>query len=162
MRHQPLELPGLRFVSRDEWGADESRRFGPDGEILPAAYFPVQVITLHHTGTSNDVPDAAAAVRSIYRRHTKLLGLGDIGFHILIAPDGLVFQGRWTDSGSCPVFGGRPDGILRAVTAAHVTGSNAGNVGVALLGELTAAMPTAAACASLTTFLACAIPGPGR
>ena len=40
------------------------------------------------------------------------------------------------------------------VNAAHVGGFNAGNVGVALLGDLTSVQPTPAARASLVTVLA--------
>ena len=40
------------------------------------------------------------------------------------------------------------------VNAAHVGGFNAGNVGIALLGDLTSTGPTEAACDSLTHVLA--------
>jgi hypothetical protein len=65
------QLAGLDFVSRAEWGADESLRFDETGaERYPQTYWPAQILTVHHTATQNNDPDPAARVRAIYRFHT--------------------------------------------------------------------------------------------
>ncbi|MGH4021010.1 MAG: N-acetylmuramoyl-L-alanine amidase [Pseudonocardiaceae bacterium] len=147
---------GTRFLSRAGWGADESLRFGADGaELFPPAYFPVQTLTVHHTVTANDDPDPAATVRAIYFFHTITQQFGDIGYHLLVDRNGTLYEGRWSGADRFPVFadptsGGPP----QMSNGAHVAGFNAGNVGVALLGDLTTNQPTPAARRALTRVLA--------
>lgn len=145
----------FRYVDRAGWGADESLRFAPDGtEIFPQAYFAVQTLTVHHTVTANVDPDPAATVRAIYFFHTLTQDFGDLGYHLLIDQNGAVHEGRYSGPDSTPVFQGRiGDGPLMC-NAAHVGGFNAGNVGVALLGDLTGTQPTAAARKTLVQLLA--------
>lgn len=147
---------GCRYLSRSGWGADESLRFAPDGtEIFPPAYVDVQTLTVHHTVTLNSDPDPAATVRAIYVFQAVTETWGDIGYHLLIDEAGVVYEGRWSGSDGTPVFGPRPVGPNPSmVNAAHVGGFNAGNVGVALLGDLTTTGPTPAARRSLITVLA--------
>lgn len=148
-------LSGVRFRSRAAWGADETLRFGADGtELFPAAFFPVQTLTVHHTVTANDDPDPAATVRSIYFFHTVTEAFGDIGYHLLIDRSGVVYEGRWSGPDPTPVFGGRAGDAPRMSNGAHVGGFNAGNVGVALLGDLTTTVSTPAARRSLVRVLA--------
>ena len=138
-------------VSRSGWGADETLRFDANGqERFPPEYFPAQKLTVHHTDTANGDADPAATVRAIYRYHAVDRGFGDIGYHYLIAEDGRVFEGRWsgTDGDAAHDAGGR------VVTAAHVGGWNSGNVGVAVLGNLTSQGPQPAARSSLESVLA--------
>jgi hypothetical protein len=76
------------YVSRSQWGADESLRFDAAGnEIWPAEYFPAQKLTVHHTATTNGDPDPAATVRAIYRYHAIDRGWGDIGYQFLVDTD---------------------------------------------------------------------------
>lgn len=49
--------------SRADWGADESMM------TWSPAYYDVQVLTVHHTATTNNDADPAATVRAIYRYH---------------------------------------------------------------------------------------------
>ncbi len=66
-----------------------------------------------------------------------------------------MYEGRYSGNDSVPVFGPRRVGPRPSmVNAAHVGGFNAGNVGVALLGDLTNTGPTAAARESLVKVLA--------
>ncbi|MBP2335871.1 hypothetical protein JOF41_002049 [Saccharothrix coeruleofusca] len=143
------------YLSRAAWGADESLRFAQDGsERYPAAYFPVQTLTVHHSALELG-PDPAADVRAIYYDHTITREFGDIGYHLLIDPAGRVYEGRWSGSDGAPVFG--PElvgGVPQMSNAAHVAGFNAGNVGVCLLGDFTSAGPTARARDALVGVLA--------
>jgi hypothetical protein len=150
------QMHGWRYLSRAGWGADESLRFAPDGtEIFPPAFFDVQTLTVHHTVTVNSDPDPAATVRAIYFLHAVTNTWGDIGYHLLIDDDGVVYEGRYSGPDSVPVFGPRKVGPNPSMcNAAHVAGFNAGNVGVALLGDLTATGPTPAARRSLVAVLA--------
>jgi hypothetical protein len=145
----------FRYVDRAGWGADESLRFAPDGtEIFPQAYFDVQTLTVHHTVTANVDPDPAATVRAIYFFHAVTQDFGDIGYHLLIDRNGTVHEGRYSGPDSIPVFQGRAGDGPRMCNGAHVGGFNAGNVGVALLGDFTAAQPTPAARRTLVYLLA--------
>lgn len=153
-------------LSRAEWGADETLRFDDAGEeIWPPAHYGVQVMTAHHTATTNDDPDPAGRVRAIYHYHAVDRGWGDIGYHYLVDEDGRVYEGRWSgeQSAACSEGGDGSDfahdGSGGLVTAAHTGGSNSGNVGVALLGEFTThprfgAEPKAAAVEALEGVLA--------
>ncbi|MFD6949806.1 N-acetylmuramoyl-L-alanine amidase [Nocardiopsis sp. TSRI0078] len=152
----------LPFRTRAGWGADESWRFGDGGEDLwEAEFHPVQALTVHHTAmpTGND---HAADVRAVYYLHAVQQAWGDIGYHLLIDPDGVVYEGRHSGGDRVPVFSGVPvPGRARSVTAGHVYGVNHGNVGVCLLGDFTDELPTRAAQDSLVAVLRvlCAVTG---
>jgi len=151
---------GVGYRSRAGWGAEEDVRFDEDGtERFPAEYFPVQTLTVHHTVTRQN-PDPAATVRAIYHDHALVRDFGDIGHHLLVDHRGVVYEGRWSGADNIPVFGvpvsgamPGPDGRLQMSNGAHVRGFNAGNVGIALLGDFTTAAPTDAAIDSLVRVL---------
>jgi hypothetical protein len=142
--------------TRAQWGADESLRFDAAGnEIWVPAYFPVQKLTVHHTVTEGAGPDPAAVVRAIYRYHAVDLGFGDIGYHLLVDESGCIYEGRHSGADGLPVYGfAAADGTPQAVNAGHVAGFNAGNVGVAVLGDFTAHEPTRRARKGLVRALA--------
>lgn len=145
------------YRNRAAWGADESLRFDESGvNRYPDDFHPVQTLTVHHTVTAVDDPDPAATVRGIYASHTVARDFGDLGYHLLIDAGGTVYEGRSSGADPFPVFGGDPvpGQRPRANNAAHVSGFNAGNVGVALLGEFTDAVPSDAALDSLVVVLA--------
>jgi hypothetical protein len=128
-------------LSRAEWGADESVRFDEDGtELWPTSFYPTQGIIVHHAG-SNDSSDPAALVRAIYAFHTAGRGWGDIAYHYLIDSSGRVYEGRWSGTTRTPCSAGgdgsdfahNDTGVL--VRGGHTKYHNAGNVGVALLGN---------------------------
>ncbi|MFD5829623.1 peptidoglycan recognition family protein [Lentzea sp. NPDC060358] len=144
------------YLSRREWGADESLRFGPDGaEAYPQTFHPVQALTVHHSAIAVG-PDPAADLRAIYRFHTVNQDFGDVGYHLLIDPLGTVYEGRVSGGDAGPVFGPGRDERNRLLmsNAAHVGGHNAGNVGVCLMGDFTSAGPGDAARRSLVLVLA--------
>lgn len=143
------------YLSRCEWGADESLRFEPDGvtETWPEEYFPVQKVTVHHTATTNDDPDPEATVRAIYRYHAVDNGWGDIGYQFLVDEAGHVYEGRHTDDDPSTMPAYR-QGTTEGVAGAHVGGWNSGNLGVSMLGTLTDRRPTAGAQRGLERTLA--------
>jgi hypothetical protein len=139
------------YLSRADWGADESWRFDRNGtEIWPPQYRPVQTVSVHHTADGSSDPDPAARVRSIYRKQAVDAGFGDIGYHFLIDAAGRVYEGRWSGNDGVPAV--NPAG--RMVTGAHILGYNAGNAGIALLGNFTGHAPTRAARQVLVLLLA--------
>ncbi|ASO22160.1 hypothetical protein FHR81_004830 [Actinoalloteichus hoggarensis] len=145
-----LPLPGatLEAISRAGWGADESLR------NWPATFDPVQCLTVHHSAIELE-EDRAASVRAIYRFHAVDRAWGDLGYHLLIDPEGRVYEGRFSGSDTMPVFDGIPAaGAARSVLAGHVGSHNAGNIGVCLLGDFTSAPPTGAAIDALVETLA--------
>ncbi|KQB83236.1 peptidoglycan recognition protein family protein [Corynebacterium oculi] len=144
----------LRVLSREQWGADESlMTWAPE-------YGAPTCITVHHT----EIPTGhepeyqhnwPAAVRAIYRFHASSdnggRGWGDIGYHLLIDPEGTVYQGRTTGTPAQAVFSDASAG--QAVTAGHVFKANVGNIGVCVIGNFTQDHPTTAAYRSLVTVL---------
>lgn len=146
--------------SRSDWGADEGLRSST------RSYAPVQVLTVHHTGTdtADAEADPDALVRAIYSVHTQSNGWDDIGYQALIAPDGTLYEGRWSGSTSrsCLHDGGdgrdfghqTTDPTASVVTGAHTGGHNTGNYGVAVLGTYTDAAPAVAARDALVAHLA--------
>ncbi|AXG79740.1 N-acetylmuramoyl-L-alanine amidase [Streptomyces paludis] len=141
---------GVAYLSRAAWGADESKRFKPDGsENSPTVYYPFQTITVHHTDTANADPDPAATVRAIYEFHAIDNDWGDIGYHFLVDAEGVVYEGRYSGDDGVPAH----DADGRLVTAFHVGGFNSGNLGIALLGNLMEQGPTDAARDALTRLV---------
>ena len=143
--------------SRADWGADEQLM------TWTPAFQPVQVLTVHHTDTTNADADPSATVRAIYRFHAIDRGWGDIGYQFLVDAQGVVYEGRsrgaasrscLTDGGDGADFGHASDGTGRGVVAAHVSGWNSGNLGVAALGTYTSVTPPAPQRASVEDVLA--------
>ena len=80
-------------------------------------------------------------MRGIEVYHVQGNGWNDIGYNFLVDRFGTIYEGR----------GG---GIDRNVIGAHAQGFNTGTVGVALIGNFTAATPTQAQQAALVRLLA--------
>jgi hypothetical protein len=129
----------FRFITRAGWGADEALR---DGAERP--YFEIQAITVHHTVTANLDADPAATIRALYFFQTVGEDFGDLGYHLLIDRNGTIYEGRYAGLSQA----------AQVCNGAHVGGFNAGNVGIALLGDFTSSLPTPAARTSLVRLLA--------
>ena len=143
------------YRSRRAWGAEESLRFDEaQAERWPPAYFPVQRLTVHHTATERGTGDPAAVVRAIHRYHGQDLGFGDIGYQLLIDEAGCVYEGRYSGRDPFPVYGTHAIPRLEAVNGGHVAGYNAGNVGVAVIGDYSSEAPSGAARRALVGTLA--------
>lgn len=138
-------IPGDPWIiPRAGWGADESYRFDTDGsERWPREYRLPQKFFLHHTATSNSIPDPAAAVRAVYYYHAVTRGWGDIGYNFVVDHQGRVYEGR---------AGGEQGRAL--VVGGHVFGYNYGSVGIATLGNFQEIGYPPAAEAAVTSLLA--------
>lgn len=123
-----LDVP--KIITRSQWGADESKM------IWPIAYAKIEKIVIHHTASSNLVPDPDGSgeyknmVNNIYAYHNgkktwyddngEYVGFGDVGYNYLIDPNGNIYEGR---------FGGN------GAVAGHVNGYNTGSVGISVIGR---------------------------
>ena len=127
-----------RIVPRSGWHAED--------EILrgrPRYAKSVAFAVVHHTAGSNTYTRAQspAIVLGIELYHVRANGWNDIGYNFLVDKYGQVFEGR-------------AGGIERNVIGAHAGGFNTGSVGVALIGNYTAAGITPAARLALVNLLA--------
>lgn len=127
--------PQPAFVDRLGWGSPEGNAPSCD----PPEYSEVSHLIVHHSAGTNVSDDWAAVVRAIYFTHRETRGWCDIGYNWLIAPDGVIFQGR----------GGGEN-----VKGAHFCRNNTGTMGVCMLGNYMTGPPTAASLARLDTLLA--------
>ena len=129
---------GFGYVSRSEWGADESIR-----RDAPRYASTVRNAVVHHTAGMNDYTraDAPAIVRGIYYYHVETQGWDDIGYNALVDRFGTVYEGR-------------AGGLDRAVIGAHAAGFNTGSFGVSVMGSFTDVEPTAAAVSAVSDVLA--------
>jgi N-acetyl-anhydromuramyl-L-alanine amidase AmpD len=92
---------------------------------------PLRRVILHHTAS----PLASTSVDDILRWHLQR-GMSGIGYHFVIAPDGLVHHTRW---------------IQRV--GAHTRGHNLDSVGVALIGDFEREQPTESQVGALVRLL---------
>lgn len=126
--------PGLRINPRSEWGAD----LPPKGSIGPET---VKFLLVHHTASSNTVPDPRALIRQTYAFHTgPQKRWPDICYHFMIGPDGSIWETR--------------AGSLAGPVVADATGGNQGYAQlVCLIGDFEGRAPTVAAQDSLMRML---------
>ncbi|MCW6007171.1 N-acetylmuramoyl-L-alanine amidase, partial [Micromonospora sp. CPCC 205371] len=146
-----------RYLSRAAWGADESYRLNPDGTLdTPPAFYPVQTLTVHHSGEASPAPDPISHIRGIYYNQAVVNDWGDIGYQLIIDEHGRVYEGTYSDPDSIPVFGPAlsTNGLPMMVNGSHVGGFNAGNIGICVLGNYMLGPPSAASMRSLTHVLA--------
>ncbi|MEM9835866.1 MAG: N-acetylmuramoyl-L-alanine amidase [Bacteroidota bacterium] len=105
--------------------------------VNPPAATEVTHLIIHHSVSTNTSSDWAALVRSIWSSHVNFNGWDDVGYNYLIDPDGLIYEGRGSDT-----------------RGAHFCGDNTGTMGVCLLGTFTNQAPTATALRALEQLLA--------
>ena len=111
-------------------------------EIVPASH-----VVIHHTAGGNHNPSThnwPASVLAIWRYHAMTLGWCDIGYHYLIDPNGVIYEGRYT--------GVRNDGTV--IDGAHALGHNRATIGISLMGNFETAEPNPAAILALENLLA--------
>ena len=126
------------IITRAEWGANEAIR-----RAAPRYADNVHLAIVHHTAGSNSytASQSAGIVRAIYLYHVQGNGWNDIGYNFLVDKYGQIFEGRY-------------GGTTRAVIGAHAMGFNVGSVGVAVIGNYSAATVTPEARAALVSLLA--------
>lgn len=110
-------------------------------EITPASH-----VVIHHTAGGNYDPYShnwAASVLGIWRYHAMQLGWCDIGYHYLIDPNGVIYEGRYT--------GVRDDGNV--IDGAHALGHNRSTIGIAFMGNFQSVEPSDAAIQALDNLL---------
>lgn len=84
----PTSRPDLTIVTRDQWGSkpkpiDESKRHVP------------KLITIHHEGVLWKAgTDNAQKLRNVQSWGQREKNWPDLPYHYIIAPDGIVYEGR--------------------------------------------------------------------
>lgn len=126
------------FLTRADWGADESYRFEEDGEWWLRSYQTVEHAIIHHSETPNS-QDPLEAIRSIYYYHAVTRGWHDIGYNYLVDKYGNIYEGR---AGGRNVIGGH------AYEYAH------GSTGICFIGEFFDDEVTEEALAAMVAILA--------
>jgi len=82
----PARADTLVLQPRAAWGAADALSGGTEHRIWQ--------VTLHHTAVAASAgQDTPARLRS-YQAHHQRLGWVDIAYHVLIGPDGTLYQGR--------------------------------------------------------------------
>lgn len=114
----------MRIIPRSEWGAVNSRGFGP-------APLPAKEVYLHHSVTvapdlKPPFDDDYAAVRTLERIGQQRFG-GGISYTFVVTPVGLVFEGHGVDR-----------------EGAHTGGRNSIARAICLVGDYSVAKPTPA------------------
>jgi hypothetical protein len=126
---------GLSIHPRSDWGADLAPKWAMAAED-------VRFLLVHHTASSNNVPDPRSVIRGVYAFHTSSAKRWpDVVYNFFVAPDGSVWEGR--------------AGSLDGPVAADATGGNQGFAQlVCLIGNHVDVPPTAPAQDSLVKTLA--------
>ena len=152
------------IVVRSTWGGNTVQEWDARGDAcasspsscpanatwMPASSeigIPTHII-IHHTATPNyhlseQNTNWSSIVRNIWQYHSMSLNWGDVGYHYLIDPNGIVYEGRYT--------GVRDDGTV--INGAHAYGFNYGSIGISMIGTYSSVQPTPAAQASLQNML---------
>ena len=118
-----------RFVSRAQWGADESLRC--DTVTYTST---IKAAVVHHTAGGNSYASAAEAMQQLradYAYHTKVNGWCDLGYNFVVDKFGNAYEGR-------------AGGVEKPVLGSHAGGFNTNTFGVAMLGDFSTYSPPAA------------------
>lgn len=94
-------------------------------------------LIVHHSAGANTSSDWAAVVRSIWDYHVNSNGWDDIGYHWLIDPNGVLYEGRGND-----------------LLGAHFCGTNGATMGVCMIGTYTSVPPSDTSLSKLTELFA--------
>jgi hypothetical protein len=124
--------PQPTFVNRSGWGTTQT--WNPSTTN-------VTHLIVHHSAGTNTSSDWGAVVLGIWNFHTTTQGFSDIGYNWLIAPNGVLYEGRYRSS-------------TDDVTGAHFCATNGNTMGVCMLGTFTSQTITAEARNTLTRLLA--------
>lgn len=136
----PQGMGTLTIISRAEWGAVEPAIASSvegvyDPVTNPGGWYVYEVplseilttIVVHHSALP-----LTDGVLEIQQKHMEDKKYADIGYHFVIDPAGVMYEGR-----------------LLTIRGAHTGGHNTGTVGIALLGNFEESDPTPAQLQSL-------------
>jgi N-acetylmuramoyl-L-alanine amidase/Secretion system C-terminal sorting domain/Fibronectin type III domain len=123
--------PQPDFQTRAEWCPTGDCPENPNPSTTTVTH-----LIVHHSAGVNSSSDWAAVVRSIWDYHVNVNGWSDIGYNYLVDPNGVLYEGRG-------------DNIL----GAHFCGTNAGTMGVCMMGDFTNITPTNSARTMLKNLL---------
>lgn len=130
-----LDVGNLRVIPRTAW--TRQRPIISDTNPMNG----IQTITVHHDGMSPEIirsqAEAAARLELIRSSHVDSRGWADIGYHLIVDPQGRIWQGRPMN-----------------LQGAHVKDHNPHNLGVLVMGNFEEQHPTREALATLDQLLA--------
>lgn len=118
-----------KIVTRKEWGAME-----PTTRI-PGLGKPSRIVVHHSWKPTSAQYIGAKTIRGIQKYHIEDRRWSDIGYHFLIGPDGLIYEGRPVDRLGAHCGGSGP-------TIARRNFGNAGSIGICLIGDFDTEEPT--------------------
>ncbi|MFK7923367.1 MAG: peptidoglycan recognition family protein [Bacteroidia bacterium] len=120
----PLDTP--RIVSRADWNASPPKDLN---NIVPLGE--IKSIVLHHAaGFWDGMRSGSEQVRAIQNLHQNKNNWEDIGYHFIVDPLGIIYQGR-----SYLETNNSLDMLPRLIRGAHIGGFNTGRIGICLLGN---------------------------
>jgi hypothetical protein len=100
-------------------------------------------LVVHHSDGQNNASDFAAVVRSYWDFHANGRNWGDIGYHWLVDPNGVLYQGRaFNVDGNKDVIG------------THAGGFNTNSMGICIIGSYTNIRPSEIAVSTMNEVLA--------
>lgn len=125
----------LRLIPRTSWTNQRPNM----GDTNPMGG--ISAITVHHDGMSPEIirttADAARRLELIRSSHVESRGWADIGYHLIVDPQGRIWQGRPMN-----------------LQGAHVKDQNPHNLGVLVMGNFEEQHPTREALSVLDQLLA--------
>jgi hypothetical protein len=132
----PCPLPA--YITRTQWNCPQGQGIAPGVVTNPA----VTHLIVHHSAGNNTAADWNAVVLSIWNFHTGTNGYSDIGYNWLVAPNGVLYEGRGSGN------------LNQNVQGAHFCGFNQATMGTCMIGTFTLVDITTAARTTLSNILA--------
>lgn len=126
------------YVDRETWSANLNL-------TNKASRTPTNVthLVVHHSAGNTASSDFAAVVRSYWNFHANGRNWGDIGYHWLVDPNGVLYQGRaFNLDGNKNIMG------------THAGGFNTNSMGICVIGDYTNIRPSEIAYATMNEVLA--------
>ncbi len=112
---QACPCPQPSFTTRTQWGCPQGQGLVPGVGVSSS----VTHLIVHHSAGGNTSSNWDAVVLSIWNFHVGTNGWSDIGYNFLVAPNGVLYEGR---------------GGGNNVTGAHFCGFNTGTMGTCMMG----------------------------
>jgi len=130
--------PLPEYVDRETWSAHLNL-------TNTASRTPTNVshLVVHHSAGNTTSSDFAAVVRSYWDFHANGRNWGDIGYHWLVDPNGVLYQGRAFN------LDGNKD-----IRGTHAGGFNTNSMGICVIGDYTNIRPSEIAVATMNEVLA--------